>query len=131
MLAAFVAATTMPGGAGADVSVNVNIGPPPPPFVVAAPPALVVVPGTPVYYAPAVSHNYFFYGGHYYTHHNGAWFATKRHGGPWVFVKPAHVPGPLLAVPVHYYKIPPGHLKKGGPPSGVGHGRGHRKWKDD
>jgi hypothetical protein len=116
--------------AAAEVSVNVNIGPPPPAYVLPAAPALVVVPGSPVYYAPAVSFNYFVYGGRYYTFHDGAWFHARRFNGPWVFVEPAHVPAPVLAVPVAYYKIPPGHLKKaGGPPPRAGHGKGP-KWKD-
>jgi hypothetical protein len=110
----------------AQVSVNVNIGPPP--IVVAAPPALVVVPGTPVYYAPQVQYNYFYYGKRYYTFHDGHWFYGTSYNGPWVFVAPAHVPAPVLGVPVSYYRIPPGHWKHGGPP---GHGRGHKKWKDD
>jgi hypothetical protein len=125
MLALVVAAEAMPPGASAEVSVNVNIGPPPPAYMVAPAPTFVVVPGTIVYYAPTVGYNYFYYGGLYYTNHRGAWFYTKRHGGPWVFVAPARVPGPLLAVPAHYYKVPPGHLKKGGPPAwGHGHGKG-------
>jgi hypothetical protein len=33
------------------------------------------------------------------------------------------VPPPVLAVPVAYYKIPPGHLKKPGPPPWAGHGQ--------
>jgi hypothetical protein len=113
-----------PPAAMAEVSVNVNIGPPP--VVVAAPPALVVVPGTPVYYAPQVQYNYFFYSKRYYTFHDGHWFYARSYNGPWVFVAPAHVPGPLLTVPVKYYRVPPGHWKHGGP--GPGHGK---KWKND
>jgi hypothetical protein len=110
--------------AGAEVSVNINVGPPPPVYVLAAPPPLVVVPGSPVYYAPAVSFNYFVYGGRYYTFHDGAWFAARGYNGPWAFVAPAHVPAPVLAVPVAYYKVPPGHLKRVGPPPGAGHAKG-------
>jgi hypothetical protein len=37
------------------------------------------------------------------------------------------VPQPVLAVPVAYYKVPPGHMKKGaGPPPWAGHGKGHK-----
>jgi len=125
------AAIVAPAVATAEVSVNINIGPPPPPLVVAAPPALVVVPGSPVYYAPHVHYNYFVYGGRYYTFHDGAWFHATRYNGPWVFVAPAYVPQPILAVPVTYYKIPPGHWKKAGPGPGGGHGKGHKKGKDD
>lgn len=111
-----------------DVSIGVSIGnPPPPPLVVVAPPPLVVVPGTAVYYAPALSFNYFFYGGRYYTLHDGAWFHARGHNGPWIFLPAPRVPRPLLAVPVAYYKVPPGHLghPHGGPPD---HGKGKGKW---
>jgi hypothetical protein len=40
-----------------------------------------------------------------------------------------HVPQPILAVPVTYYKAPPGHWKKGGPPPWAG--PKHKKWKHD
>jgi hypothetical protein len=106
--------------------------------VVAAPPTLVVVPGSPVHYAPGLSVNYFAYGGQHFTFHNGSWFFAASYGGPWTFVAVEKVPKPVLAVPVAYYKIPPGHLKKGkgGPPEwagGPGKGKGskHKKDKDD
>ena len=95
--------------AGADVTIN--IGPPPPPIVVSAPPKVVIVPGTPVYYAPAAS-NLFVYGGSYYSLHNGQWFYAKKPGAAWVFVPNDRVPRPIIGVPVSYYKIPPGHMKK-------------------
>lgn len=119
------------------ISIGVNIGSPPPPqppaMVLAAPPPLVVVPGTPVYYAPSLSVNFFAYGGLFYTHHNGAWFAATTYSGPWTFIAVERVPQPVLAVPVAYYKVPPGHMKKGGgPPPWAGHGKGPKhKWKDD
>jgi hypothetical protein len=120
--------------AGADnISIGVSIGtpPPPPPVVVTAPPQLVVVPGTPVYYAPNVSFNYFRYGGSYFSHHGGVWFVANAHNGPWVSVGIASVPKAVLAVPVAYYKIPPGHAKKLGHRGG-GLGKGHKhKKKDD
>ncbi|MDE2181006.1 MAG: hypothetical protein KGJ40_09195 [candidate division NC10 bacterium] len=107
-------------------SIGINVG---------APPPLVVVPGTPVYYAPSVSVNFFAYGGRYYSHHNGAWFMATTYNGPWNFVAVERVPQPVLAVPVAYYKVPPGHMKKvkgGGPPPWAGHGREHKhKWIDD
>ena len=143
VFAGIVAAATsglavMPAPVQADsVSIGVNIGsppPPPPPMVIAAPPQLVVVPGTPVYYAPSLSVNFFAYGGRYYTHNNGAWFMSPAYGGPWTFVAVDRVPQPVLAVPVAYYKVPPGHMKGGGgPPPWAGHGKGpkHNKWKDD
>ena len=120
------------------LSIGINIGSPPPPpplIVVAAPPQLVVVPGTPVYYAPSLGFNYFLYGGRYFTFHNGSWFFAGSYNGPWTFVAVEKVPQPVLAVPVAYYKIPPGHMKKGGPPDWAGHGKGkgpkHKKGKDD
>lgn len=123
------------------LSIGVNIGlpppPPPPAMVLAAPPPLVVVPGTPVYYAPSLSVNFFAYGGQYYTHHNGAWFMATTHSGPWGYIAVQRVPQPVLAVPVAYYKVPPGHMKKGGgPPPWAGHGKGPKhkgpkhKWDD-
>lgn len=92
----------------------VVITPPRPPVVVAAPPQLVVVPGSPVFYAPGASINFFAYGGRHYTFHDGAWFVSTAYGSPWVTIASARVPPPVLAVPVTYYKIPPGHAKKMG-----------------
>jgi hypothetical protein len=102
-------------------------GPPPPPPVVVAPPSvimqappqLVVVPGTPVYYAPRVDFNYFVYGGRNYVFHNGAWFYATAHSGPWTYIALEHVPQPVLAVPVQYYKVPTGHGKSGWCPPGL------------
>jgi hypothetical protein len=109
----------------ADVHVGINIGvpPPPPPIVVETPPPLVVVPRTPVYYAPDVPYNFFYYEGLYYVFHDGYWFSATTSRGPWAYVR--HVPRPVLAVPVRYYKVPPGHAKRHGPPPWAGHGRGH------
>ncbi len=93
---------------------------------------MVVVPGTPVYYAPGLSVNFFAYGGRYYTHHNGAWFAAANYSGPWTFIAVERVPRPVLAVPAAYYKVPPGHMKRGGPPPWADHGRGRgHKGRDD
>ncbi|MBI3029233.1 MAG: hypothetical protein HYY64_06975 [Candidatus Rokubacteria bacterium] len=142
------AAVSLPGAIPAqaqNISIGINIGspPPPPPIVVAAPPQMVVVPGTTVYYAPGISFNYFSHGGQYFTFHDGSWFVAPGYNGPWVFIVKERVPRPVLAVPVSYYKIPPGlmktggippgHLKKGGGggPLGAGHGKGPKKWKDD
>lgn len=105
---------------GIPVPAPVVVVSPPPPIVVAAPPQLVVVPGTPVFHAPGASINVFAYGGRYYSFHEGAWFVAHAPGRPWVAVAPAKVPQPVLAVPVTYYKVPPGHAKK------LGHGKaGH------
>jgi hypothetical protein len=112
--------------AGADVSVNVNIGPPPP-IVVSAPPPLVVVPAVPaVQYAPSLTVDLFHYGGHYYYWQGGHWFVGPSYRGPWTYVVVERLPRPILAVPVQYYKIPPGHAKKlqGGRPPGHARGGG-------
>jgi len=96
-----------------DVNVGINIGiPAPPKIVLAAPPPVVVVPNTPVSYVPSVNFNLFVYSGRYYTFHDGSWFIAKTHSGPWAFIKPERVPRPVVAVPVTYYKVPPGHAKK-------------------
>ncbi|MBI2884296.1 MAG: hypothetical protein HYY11_10410 [Candidatus Methylomirabilis oxyfera] len=115
-------------------SIGINVGvPSPPPIALVTPPPLVVVPGTPVYYAPSLSVNFFSYGRRYYTHHNGAWFTAANASGPWTFIGVKQVPRPVLAVPVSYYKVRPGHMKKGGgPPSWAGHGKGRgHKGNDD
>ncbi len=113
----------------ASADVTINIGAPPPPIIIAAPPKVVVVPGTPVYYAPGANHNLFVYGGSYYALHNGHWFHAKRPGAAWVFVPIEKVPRPVIGVPVGYYKIPPGHVKKMGDDDGPGHGKGWKKGK--
>ncbi len=63
--------------------------------------------------------NFFAYGGRYYTFHEGAWFVATTYGSPWETIAPARVPRPVLAVPVAYYKVPPGHAKKMGCPPGL------------
>ena len=98
---------------------TIVITPPRPPLVVVAPPQLAVVPGSPVFYAPGASMNFFAYGGRYYTFHEGAWFVATTYGSPWETIAPARVPRPVLAVPVAYYKVPPGHAKKMGCPPGL------------
>lgn len=106
------------------VSFGLNIG---------APPPLVVVPGYPVYHAPSVPANYFVYGGYYYLFHDGIWFYSAQYNGPWTSLVIHQVPRPILTVPVRYYKVPPGHAKRGGRPPWVDHrrGKGRHRWKDD
>jgi len=118
VVAAALDLAVMPVPVQADsVRIGVNIGSPPP----------LVVPGSPVYYAPSVSLNFFAYSGRYYSHHNGAWFLATTYNGPWSYIAVERVPQPVLTVPVAYYKVPPGHLKKGGgPPPWAGHGKGHK-----
>lgn len=116
-------------GEGAAQHITINVGPPPP-IVVAAPPQLVLVPGTAVYYAPGVSVNLFAYQGRYYSFHNDHWFMATAPGRPWTYVPVARVPGRVRAVPVRYYKTPPGHAQKMAAPHrgerGERHGKGHR-----
>jgi len=99
--------------AAAQVPVNVNIGPPPPPIVLPAPPALVVVPGvTIVKYAPSAGMDLFFHENRWYYSHGGYWYGGPSYRGPWMGVPFAKLPPPIVAVPVKYYKVPPGHLKQ-------------------
>jgi hypothetical protein len=116
--------------AASDVKINIGLGVPP--MVLTAPPPLVVVPGTPVHYAPDVSANLFFYKGRYYTVANGVWAVAPAYTGPWAVIQIGQVPAPVVAVPVEYYKIPPGQLKKHGPPPWAwqGHGTPPKKPKD-
>jgi hypothetical protein len=86
--------------------VDVHIGIPAPQIVIESPPRLVVVPGAPVQYAPDVSYNYFSYGGRYYTIRDDRWYVAPGYGGPWTYVERTRVPGPLLGVPVRYYREP-------------------------
>jgi len=117
-------------GAAAQVTVNVNLGPPPPPIVVAAAPPLVVVSPVPVVqYAPSLQVDLFFHERQWYYPHGGYWYVGPSYRGPWTPIAFAKLPAPIVAVPVKYYKIPPGHLKhagKGGPPvHSKGKGKGH------
>jgi hypothetical protein len=127
-----VAAGLVAAEVAADVAVNVNVGAPPPPAIVLpAPPALVVVPGVPtVQYAPATQVDLFFHQKRWYYSHGGYWYVGPSYKGPWTFVAVPRLPPGIVAVPVKYYKVPPGHLKhaeKGGPP---GHAKGKGKGKD-
>jgi hypothetical protein len=122
-----LAASVAPAAAG-DVSIGINFGSPPPvvvapqpvvvapapppAFVVATPPAVVLVPGTSVYAVPSASFNLFLFGDRYYSLHNGVWFQGRSHNGPWVAIAAEAVPRPVLAVPVTYYRVPPGHAKR-------------------
>jgi hypothetical protein len=116
------------GPARGDVHIGINIGPPP--IVVAEPPRLVVVPRSPVYWAPSLPYNFFYYGGRYWTYHEDGWFSAGSVHGPWVVIDLPRVPRPVLAVPIAYYRVPPGHwkrMRRGGPPPWAGRGHGpHR-----
>jgi hypothetical protein len=108
------ASLAMAAPARSQVSVAVNIGQPPP--VIVAQPVLVPVQASPVAYAPAYGADLFFYDGRYYTVRDNRWFYAARVNSPWVAIAIGKVPQPILAVPVGYYRVPPGHLKH--------HGRG-------
>lgn len=134
--AALVAPTT----AYAEINIGISVSPPaavvvapPPAVVVASPPRVVAIPGSGVYYAPSASYNLFVYGGLYYSFHNGMWFVAAGPHAEWAAIGPDLVPPPVLAVPVTYYRVPPGHARKMGhhgpaepqgcPPGLAKHGR--------
>jgi len=97
-------------GVAAAADVSVNIGWPPP--LIIDKPRVVVVPDTRVYHAPNLEFNLFLFGGKYYSLHNDQWFMTVKVGAPWTPIVYEHVPVEVRAVPVKYYKIPPGQAKK-------------------
>jgi hypothetical protein len=97
-------------GVAIAAEVNVNAGWPPP--LILKKPPVVAVPETNVYRAPSLEFNVFVFGGKYYSLHNERWFMTTRVGAPWTPLIVEHVPAEVRAVPVKYYKIPPGHVKK-------------------
>ena len=115
----------MAAPAHSQVNVAINIGQPPP--VIVAQPVLVPVQASPVYYAPSYGSDVFFYGGRYYTVRDDRWYYASRLNAPWVSITIGKVPRQILAVPVAYYRVPPGHLKhaRGGhcPPGQAKKGR--------
>jgi hypothetical protein len=134
LAAAGIIAVSAASVAASDVKITIGLGIPsvPPPIVITTPPQLVVVPGTSVYYAPEMPANLFFYKGRYYTAVNNVWSMAPAYNGPWAVIQIGRVPPPILSVPVEYYKIPPGQLKKNGPPPWAGHGHGsHPKKSKD
>ncbi len=64
------------------------------------------------------------YGGRYYSFHEGVWFFATTHRGPWAVIAAGQVPQPVIAVPVRYYKIPPGRAKKMRLDEPPGHAKG-------
>ena len=102
------ASAALPAPARSQVSVNVNIGQPP---AIVAQPVLVPVQTSPVYYAPSYGQDLFFYDGRYYTVRDDQWFYAAHVNTPWVALAIGKVPQQILAVPVAYYRVPPGHLK--------------------
>jgi len=114
MLVGLAVIALLASASGGQAQVGVNIG-----INLPGPPSLVIIPRTPVAYAPAAPANLFFYGGQYYAYANNGWYIAPTYQGPWAVVAPAHMPGPILAVPVRYYRAaPPGwkHWKRAEPP---------------
>lgn len=101
------------------VNVNVGVSVPLPPVIFSAPPPVFVIPGTYVYAVPDIAVDVFFYRDYWYRPYEGRWYRAKSYKGPWIYIVPKGVPGPVLRVPPgfrHGYKehkhIPYGHLKK-------------------
>lgn len=114
LLAGMVAIVLAGAASLTHAQVNINIG-----IDLPRPPALVIIPRTPVAYAPAVPANIFFYGGQYYVFADHVWYVGPTYQGPWAGVALEHVPPPILAVPVRYYRAPPPawkHWRRGAPP---------------
>ena len=107
-----LAVVALYAGIAAAGDVNVNIGWPPP--LIIEKPRVVMVPETQVYRAPNLEFNVFMFGGKYYSLHNDRWFMTVRAGAPWTPVVVERIPVEVRAVPVKYYKIPPGSAKNPG-----------------
>ena len=132
MLAALIL-TTVATSASAEVRVDIGIHLP-------GPPAFAIVPGVPVYYAPHAPANIFFYGDQYWAFHGESWFVGPTWNGPWAVVEPFYVPGPILRVPVRYYRVQPAHWRgwqHGAPPRWDArwgrdwHEAGHeQKWRE-
>jgi hypothetical protein len=117
------ASLALPASARSQVSVQVNIGQPP---VIVERPVLVPVSASPVYFAPSYGSDLFFYDGRYYTVRDDRWYSAPRQNAPWVAITIGKVPRAVLAVPVAYYRVPPGHLKQMGghcPPGQAKKGR--------
>ena len=116
------ASVALPASARGQVSVQVNIGQP---AVLVERPVLVPVSASPVYFAPSYGSDLFFYDGRYYTVRDDRWYSAPRHNAPWVAITIGKVPRAILAVPVAYYRVPPGHLKQMGhcPPGQAKKGR--------
>jgi hypothetical protein len=89
--------------AGADVHVNVNIGPPP--IAVAAPPEVVLVPNSDVYFVPGVDYDVFYYGGYWWSPRGDRWYRAREYNGPWGVVSQRMVPPPVYRVPHDYRQV--------------------------
>src|SRR5262249_25827703 len=101
-LAGLIAAAFLGSAGLTQAQVSVDIG-----IHLGSPPALVAVPEAAGSHGPSVNGNFFFHGGGHYGYRRGGWYMAPRYNGPWALVAPEYVPRPLLAVPVHYYRVPP------------------------
>jgi hypothetical protein len=111
LILSLAAALAGPAPAHARVSAGASIGTPAPPPVVKAT-AFVPVAASAVHYAPGASYNLFAFGGRYYSLHEGVWFHAAAGKGAWTALSVDRVPRAVLAVPIAYYRVPPGHAKK-------------------
>ena len=107
LVVAALLVTTIAVPAHAQVRVGIDIG-----IQLPAPPVLVAIPEVPVYYAPRAPANVFFYAHQYWAFAKDGWYVGPSWSGPWVVVEPAHVPMPILQVPVRYYSAPPSKWKE-------------------
>jgi hypothetical protein len=83
--------------------------PPPPAYAIPAPPQVVPVPGTYVYFVPGISTDTLFYHGYWYRPHGGHWYRATGYNGPWAYIVPGMVPGPVIGLPPDFRRrVPPG-----------------------
>jgi hypothetical protein len=107
--------------AQADVQFGIRIGPPPR-FVVPGPPSLLPIPGTTIYFIPDIDASILFYHGYWYRPYNDHWFRSRDYDGPWVYLSPSRVPGPLLNLPPDYRRIPRRYER-------IPYDRFHQNWR--
>ncbi len=96
-----------PGGGG-QVSANPQYAPPP--YTIHAPPPVVPIQGTYTYFIPDIGVDILFYHGYWYRPHAGHWYRATTYNGPWAYIVPRMVPGPIIGLPPDYRRnIPPGY----------------------
>ena len=82
---------------------------PPPAYTMPAAPPVVVIPGTYIYAVPGINVPVLFYHGVWWRPFEGRWYRATLYNGPWIYVRPRMVPGPLIALsPDYYRRIPVG-----------------------
>jgi len=124
------------GTAGAEVNVNINLGPPP--IVVAEPPALVMVPQSQVYFVPDPHVEVFFYSGYWWSPRGEVWYRSRAYKGPWAVVDRARVPRSVMYMPPDYRmryererNIPYGQWKKDHDRWDRDNRKAHKKWEKE